>query len=112
MRIAIAAALFGTVVAGPAQAQFQQPAYGTTQSGAPTDMSTGYPSWDQARVGHYRRTLEAVRSEALQLQEADGGRLTATHIGYLQGRIDAAGRELAYETSGRSVSMLARSAPR
>lgn len=112
MKIAIAAALFVSLAAGSAQAQFQQPSYGTAPTGAPEGTTTGYPSWDQARFGHYRRTLEAVRAEALRLQAADGGRLTATHLDYLQGKIDAARRELAYQTSGRDGSMFAHSAPR
>ena len=102
--------VLATLLAGTAQAQTQQS--GSGDSGAQPELGNGYPTWDAARVGHYRRTLQAVRKEALQLQAADGGRLTPEHLVYLRARIDAADRSLAYNLGRRDGSMFAHPALR
>ncbi len=97
------------LMAGTAHAQSFNAPYGLPATSAQPATEPGYPSWDQARIGHYRSTLQAVRKEALKLQAVDGGRLTPEHIGYFQARIDAADRELAYELGARDGSMFAHS---
>ena len=95
MRLAL---VLSAMVLGGGAATAQTPAVNNYPASQSASNPTSFSTATQSAEASWRRALKDIRADALRLQAADGGTLSAAHRDGLQQRIDAANRRLAAYT--------------